>query len=88
MAGVENAVIAELDDANAMQEKIRARVRWLATQLSDKDLRHAEAWLADIIRSTEITQAALKELRRLEHERPARERRKARDEDEILAQSL
>jgi hypothetical protein len=88
MAGSENAVIAALDDANAFQEKIRARVRWLTDQLSGKELRAAEAWLEDIIRSTEGTQAALKELRRLEHERPTRKERERAEAEAMQAQLL
>jgi hypothetical protein len=93
MADKEKPVIAALDDANAMQEKIRARVRWLADQLSGKDLRAAEDWLADIIRSTEVTQRALKEIRRLEHERLAKDAERKRmapysEPDEIIAQLL
>ena len=92
MADKEKPVISALDDANAMQEKIRARVRWLTDQLSGKDLRAAEDWLAEIIRATEVTQAALKEIRRLEHERPTKEaerRRQAQcDEAEMIAQLL
>lgn len=88
MAGKENPVIAALEDASALQEKIRMRARWLATQLSGKDLLAAEDWLIDIIRATEAAQAALKELRKLEHERPKAERRRIEDEAEILAQSL
>lgn len=88
----EKPIVSALDDANAMQEKIRARVRWLTDQLSGKDLRAAEPWLAEVIRATEVTQAALKEIRRLEHERPTKEaerkQRETRDLEEIIAQSL
>jgi hypothetical protein len=93
MADKEKPVIAALDDANAMQEKIRARVRWLADQLSGKDLRAAEDWLADIIQATEVTQRAHKEIRRLEHERLSKEAERRRtapysEPDEIIAQLL
>ena len=69
MARPENKTIAALDNANAAQTKIRQRARWLIDLLSDKELRAAEKWLADIIQSTEATQTELKELRRLEHEK-------------------
>jgi len=84
MADKEKPVIAALDDANAMQEKIRTRVRWLADQLSGKELRVVEQWLVDIIRATEVTQAALKELRQIEHGRPTKASERA--EAEIRAQ--
>jgi hypothetical protein len=70
MAGAENPVIAALDNANAYQEKIRTRVRWLSTQLSDKEFLAAEAWLTEIVQATQDAQDELKKLRRLEHERP------------------
>lgn len=94
MAGrKEQPVIAALDDANAAQGKIRQRVRWLADQLSGKDLDAAEDWLADIIQATEGTQRALKELRRLEHERLTKEAERKRmapysEPDEVIAQLL
>jgi hypothetical protein len=81
MAGAENPVIAALDNANALQEKIRTRVRWLATQMSDKELLAAETWLAEIVQATQDAQAELKELRRLEHERPVKGRSTAERKD-------
>lgn len=72
MSGTENPVISALDNANALQEKIRARIRWLTTQLSAKELLAAETWLAEIVLATQGTQAELKALRELEHERRPR----------------
>lgn len=93
MSNKEKPVIAALDDANALQEKIRMRIRWISNQLSGKDLRATEAWLIEIIQSTEGTQAALRELRRIEHERATREAERKRsapysEPDEIIAQLL
>lgn len=86
MADKEKPVIAALDNANAYQEKIRTRVRWLADQLKGKELRAAEQWLAEIILATQAAQAELKEIRRLEHER--RQTGAYSDPDDIIAQLL
>lgn len=93
MGRAENPVVAALDDANAMQEKIRLRMRWLANQLKGKELRATEAWLIETIQATEVTQARLKELRRIEHERLAKDAERKRmapysDPDEVIAQLL
>lgn len=93
MADKEKPVISALDNANAVQEKIRTRVRWLTDQLSGKELKNAEGWLIEIIQFTQDAQAELKEIRRLEHERATREAERKRsapysEPDDVIAQLL
>jgi hypothetical protein len=86
MADHENPVIAFLDDANATQHRIRQRARWLVEQLPDKELRKFAPLIEDMILGTIETQAYLKELRKLEHEKPKKTTGAAARQDAALKQ--